>query len=361
MSGQADLQSNAPNASVPSPADAAATAQAQLQASRVSAVATGVCRAPPTRPRFKEDDLAQNVVKQEAYVYGKAYIENLVPMGPSISSVGRPSYIELETAKDFYRMSFAALQAGVLLTFDTSDVLKGFRTFAEQARLRSQRHNPDGSKTALGRTKGPAAIAGYGNHQQGRAMDLAVGISYADFAGGRGKINAVYAWLVENAGTFGFAQPDVYGVAKTGEETISEAWHWVHVEKTAIGPVPTDEQIVAYEEFLYANRTNTLFTSGILPKDVSDGRSLRMYQAAPDTSRRALDIAKASRAKLRDLGAAAAVYGVARSSRYAAGNNPAGRTDSARGMAPAVSDFWMYDFNTGQYGGAYTPEEDVGD
>jgi LAS superfamily LD-carboxypeptidase LdcB len=333
----------------------------QLQSNRVSAVATGVCRAPPTRPRFKEDDLAQTVVKQEAYVYGKAYIENLVPMGPLVPSAGRPSYIEIETAKDFYRMSFAALQAGVLLTFDTLDVLKGFRTFDEQARLRRQRHHPNGDKNAVGLVKGPAAIAGFGNHQQGRAMDLAVGISYPAFAGGRGKINKVYAWLVENAGTFGFAQADVYGIAKSGEESISEAWHWVHVEKTAIGPVPTDEQLVAYEEFLYANRTNTLFKSGILPKDVSDGRSLRLYQAAPDTTRRALDIAKASRAKLRDLAGAAAVYGVARSSRYAAGNNPAGRTDSSRGMAPAVSDFWMYDFNTGQYGGSYTPEEDVGD
>ena len=361
MSGQADLQSNATPASLPSPTDTAATAQLQLQSNRVSAVATGVCRAPPTRPRFKEDDLAQNVVKQEAYVYGKAYIENLVPMGPLIPSAGRPSYVEIETAKDFYRMSFAALQEKILLTFDTSDVLKGFRTFAEQARLRSQRHNPDGSKTALGRTKGPAAIAGYGNHQQGRAMDLAVGISYQDFAGGRGKTNAVYEWLVYNAASFGFAQPDLYGISKTGEETISEAWHWVHVEKTAIGPLPTEEQLGAYEEFLYANRTNTLLTSGVLPKDVSDGRSLRMWQAVPNSTKRALDIAKASRAKLRDLGAAAAVYGVARTSRYAAGNDPAGRADSARGMAPAVSDFWMYDFNTGQYGGAYTPEEDVGD
>lgn len=359
MSEQADLQSGSDGpVSRLDPLDEATAAKIRAANGRVTAVVLGADGTPQgteaVLPRFPEDALTENIVKLEAWLLEKPYIENLVAMGPVIASLwNRPFYLEVETARDFYRMSFAALQDGILVEIDVYDPDKGFRTFDDQARLRRARHNPDGSPrvTPGKKWKGPAAVAGKGNHQQGRAIDLTVGITYDEFARGRGKTNKVYDWLVANAGRFGFAQPDVYGADKTGAEGISEPWHWVHVEKTAIGPVPSGDDLEKYEQFIFASRARTLRSSGIVPGDVSAGRCYALYQATADLTARAIGIAKASRNKLRELTGASGIYGAARISRYAAGNSPAGRVDSTRGMAPGVSDFWMYDFNTGQYGG----------
>lgn len=374
MTEQADLQSGGgPQVSRLDPLDEATAAKVRAANGRIAAVVLGADGEPQgtadVLPRFPEDALTENIVKLEAWLLEKPYMENLVAMGPVIAGANRPFYLEVETARDFYRMSFAALQAGVLVAIDVYDPLKGFRTFEDQKRLRRERHNPDGSPRIVPgkKWKGPAAIEGKGNHQQGRAVDFTVGITYDEFSRGRGKTNKVYDWLVANAGQFGFAQPDVYGADKTGAEGISEPWHWVHVEKKAVGPVPSGDDLEKYEQFIYASRARTLVVSGIVPKDVSAGRCYALYQASADLTARALGIAKASRSKLRELTGASGIYGADRISRYAAGNAPAGRVDSARGMAPGVSDFWMYDFNTGQYGGTAggggdTPgEEEMGD
>lgn len=98
------------------------------------------------------------------------------------------------TARAYQRMERAARRDGIDL-----DIVSGFRTMAEQRDLYN-RYGP-----------GRAAVPGYSNHQNGRALDLNVQTAPGQISVG---VGAVYNWLARNAGRFGFHRIDL------------EAWHW---------------------------------------------------------------------------------------------------------------------------------------
>lgn len=100
--------------------------------------------------------------------------------------------VEVATARAFLAMREAAADAeGVVL-----QVWSGFRSNENQARLY------DEWKAGVGN---PAARPGYSNHQSGRALDINL----------LGVPPETFAWLLKNAGRFGFRRT----VAK-------EPWHW---------------------------------------------------------------------------------------------------------------------------------------
>jgi hypothetical protein len=131
--------------------------------------------------------------------------------------------IERNTAYDYIFMQRAALKDGIRLS-----VTSAWRSNEEQTKIRNQRHNADGSLTALGKKKGRAALPKFSNHQKGTTLDLWVNMTVDDLANGR--YSKEYLWLEENAATYGF------------ERTVdSEPWHWEHRASSIVGPMVSDQ------------------------------------------------------------------------------------------------------------------------
>lgn len=127
--------------------------------------------------------------------------------------------VEKNTAYDFLLMRDAARAEGIFLK-----ITQGFRTYAEQERIRNERVYPNGKLTPLGERKGVAAKPGYSNHQQGIALDIDVKMTVADLR--EGKFTPAFRWLQANASRYGFDNTEV----------SSEPWHWRHQPKTIVGP-----------------------------------------------------------------------------------------------------------------------------
>lgn len=129
--------------------------------------------------------------------YAVAYSKGR-PIGPIKIVKVDGVWMEEKTATAWQAMKAAAARAGIALR-----ATSGFRDMAEQIRLWSL------YQARLGNV---AARPGYSNHQNGRAIDIAVGGSFT---------SPTYIWLAENAPRFGFTNDE--------GKAINEPHHWVRV------------------------------------------------------------------------------------------------------------------------------------
>ncbi|MFN7132665.1 MAG: D-alanyl-D-alanine carboxypeptidase family protein [Myxococcales bacterium] len=105
--------------------------------------------------------------------------------------------MEAETARRFRLMKAAAKNAGITLKLTS-----GFRSMEEQERLYKELQ--DGKRST------PVAKPGFSNHQNGIAIDIAVG---------NNPSSREYLWLKANAARWGFYN--------TGAKfSTPEYWHW---------------------------------------------------------------------------------------------------------------------------------------
>jgi LAS superfamily LD-carboxypeptidase LdcB len=166
-----------------------------------------------------------------------SYKKNGLPTLPEKSVVGYNSNVKITvqavvldgfivekyTGYDFLLMRASAAKQGISLV-----IASAFRSMEEQTHIYNERYNPDGTKTAIGIKKGPAAKPGFSNHQEGISIDIRVDLTVAELKAGR--TTPVYLWLKANAGLFGFIN-----------DVPSEPWHWTHKEKKIIGTSPDVE------------------------------------------------------------------------------------------------------------------------
>jgi peptidoglycan hydrolase-like protein with peptidoglycan-binding domain len=145
----------------------------------------------------------------------KAAVEDLGPTFVTNGyNAGRPyklkvarvegKLVEEHVARAFKRMEAAARRDGVEL-----NIVSGFRTMAEQQELYRR------YKAGTGNL---AAVPGYSNHQNGRALDLNVQTGSSDAVG----VGRVYNWLARHAGQYGFRR------------IPAEAWHWEYQGKVGL-------------------------------------------------------------------------------------------------------------------------------
>lgn len=143
-------------------------------------------------------------------------------------------YLRKSAYEDFIRMAQAAHQAGISLR-----IISATRNFAAQKRIWEAKWNgqrkvdgqdlsqliPDPTQRAL-KILEYSSMPGTSRHHWGTDVDLNA-LSNSYFASGKGK--AEYAWLQENAATYGFCQ--VY--TEQGEDRPDgyqeEKWHWSYM------------------------------------------------------------------------------------------------------------------------------------
>jgi zinc D-Ala-D-Ala carboxypeptidase len=150
----------------------------------------------PRRPRFAE---ASSLVDVEANVVGT--MQRLVP----------------ETAAAWHKMKQKAADGGVQLL-----LVSGFRSVRHQADIIRRKLAAGQSIDAILAVN---AAPGFSEHHTGRAVDIATpGVRplTADF-----ESSAAFAWLLANAGKFGFRMPYERS-NRFGFEY--EPWHWSQVE-----------------------------------------------------------------------------------------------------------------------------------
>jgi zinc D-Ala-D-Ala carboxypeptidase len=149
------------------------------------------------------------------------------------------SYLRKETAEAFVKMKKAAAKSKIKLT-----IVSGTRTFSDQKRLwqgkwngvtpvntdtneflpkpKSRNNNLSNEERAL-RVLEFTAMPTTSRHHWGTDFDLNnVNLSYWTTSKGQKE----YAWLVENAGNFGFCQ--VYSADRTNGYK-EEKWHWSYI------------------------------------------------------------------------------------------------------------------------------------
>lgn len=142
---------------------------------------------------------------------GKPYPITLVRIGSSL--------MEKSTGYDFILMRRAAFrEAKIVLKLNSA-----FRTMEDQERIFADHQaHPE---------KGPAALPGTSNHQQGLSLDIHTGIDFSDWKAGRVLTSPEHTWLVANAARFGFNQRDL-GLLPDGRRF--EPWHWTHANDSKI-------------------------------------------------------------------------------------------------------------------------------
>lgn len=181
--------------------------------------------------------------------------------------------VDKNTAYDFIMMRNSAAKAGIPLIINSA-----FRPMAMQQKLWDERMKPDGNPTPLGIKLGPAAKPGWSNHQSGKALDLAVGLTIADRLAGR--TNAIFDWLKLNAEKFGFDNTDI-------PPKYPEPWHWRHQSNAVVGTPETKDYFAALLD-LPGTAAAYAQGNGSLGKKVYDklwgiSRSVSMSMTGRDT------------------------------------------------------------------------------
>ena len=106
-------------------------------------------------------------------------------------------------AYSFQRMIDDAAKAGIKLSGG------GFRTRAEQIRLRTANGCPDVYTSPASSCRVPTAIPGRSLHELGLAVDMICGSTSVNT-----RKSPAFKWMAANAGNYGFVN------------LPSEPWHW---------------------------------------------------------------------------------------------------------------------------------------
>ena len=150
--------------------------------------------------------------------YSKIYFLNENYQPPLISEInndylcppGKKQYIHKSIEPFLMKLLEAAREADMDLK-----ILSAFRSFAEQAELKSNYKITFGS----GANKF-SADQGYSEHQLGTAVDFTTGAMGSNFS--KFENAKEYAWLANNAYRFGF----ILSYPKNNAYYIFEPWHW---------------------------------------------------------------------------------------------------------------------------------------
>ena len=137
-----------------------------------------------------------------------------VPLGPIVLKFvgkapnGKDVYLAEDVADKFLAMKEDAKKAGIDLV-----PVSGFRGMAKQTALYTAALAKAAAYGMLpGKTEPPTAKPGFSNHQSGKAVDIAVGMTLKEWRDG--KRTAIYNWLESNAIKYGF------------KRLPSEPWHY---------------------------------------------------------------------------------------------------------------------------------------
>ena len=240
--------------------------------------------------------------------------------------------LEKYTGYDFLLMRIAAAMDGVALVLNS-----GFRSMEEQQREYRRRTGPDGKLSAqLIASMGPAAEPGHSNHQQGVAIDIAVGMTRDQYMSG--DYSVTFAWLKNNAANFGFSHDE--------GARVKEPWHWRHTVDKVVGSV-TGIALTQIRAAEFASAASSPTTSGL-----TRWNYLEALQAI-DADARSGAMVNASRQTLLAMAVADTLQKsrgnavVAASIRARAAAEEAGRL--AAQFSPDVT-YALFDFSTGLWG-----------
>lgn len=238
-----------------------------------------------------------------------------------------PFLVEKNAAYDYIMMANAAALVKVSLPIHSA-----FRSWDEQKALEIERSNP-----AVAKVKGVAAKAGFSNHQSGVALDLAVGMTKADYIAGR--FTAEYLWLVSNAAQFGFDHDE--------GAKVNEPWHWTHLSYTVKG-VPAFQAVTGFTVDVAA-------TAGEASSSSSSGVQLFLAKETHDVTTALARNKDATQSSRSDLNTANAVFKFNQTNgvgSYVADAKAAQQTLLAppKPFDRATLSRLVYDFTTGLWG-----------
>ncbi len=178
-----------------------------------------------------------------------------VKLPASLSSKDKTIYLRKEVATALSKMSAAASKEGVSLV-----VVSGFRSFEDQKNIWNNKYLNLFAKNypdPLARVKKIleySAMPGSSRHHWGTDFDLnSVDPAFFETASGK----KIYAWLEQNAETYGFIQPYTKGRSRGYHE---EKWHWSYA--------PTSKELLKLYSENIEDKNFTAFEGASLASEV---------------------------------------------------------------------------------------------